>query len=537
MVYRVLADAVVVLHFAFIAFVVTGPYLARLWRPVVWLHLPALAWAVGIVAVGYECPLTALENHFRRLAGERIYPGGFVDHYIENVIYPQRYTPLVLTLAAMVIAAGYASLVRAAHPARATVSRAGAAEISAGGLGRRLPRHGCRRRCCRTGGTGCGTGRARSPRSSARRTRQPAQLAGPDEVDHRHRGLDRDPVGQRCAGVDRVQVVVPAVVPHQRGHRVPLGQDLVDDPYRLVPVAGQQPPQRGAQRAHRGQLGRVVGPGPGVVVRGEELVQLVRSRHRVRRLRRVHQRDRGLQRRGGVMSEDHVDTLHPHALVSGVMAVLAHDTPSTTRAGTRLASGLGLAVLSASSFGLSGSLARGLMDAGWSSAAAVVVRILLAAAVLVPIALVQLRGRWLLLVRNLRLVAGYGLVAVAGCQLAYFNAVAHMQVGVALLIEYTAPVAVVGWLWLRRGQRPGRLTVLGVLLGAAGLVLVLDLISGAQASTTGILWALGAMVGAASTSCSPPTRTTGCRPRCSPPPGSCSAGSPCSSPARSGSCR
>ena len=177
--------------------------------------------------------------------------------------------------------------------------------------------------------------------------------------------------------------------------------------------------------------------------------------------------------------------------------MLTHDTPRTSRVDTRLASGLGLAVLSASSFGLSGSLARGLMDAGWSSAAAVVVRILLAAAVLMPLALVQLRGRWLLLVRNLRLVAGYGLVAVAGCQLAYFNAVAHMQVGVALLIEYTAPVAVVGWLWLRRGQRPGRLTVLGVLLGAAGLVLVLDLISGAQASTTGILWALGAMVGAA----------------------------------------
>jgi drug/metabolite transporter (DMT)-like permease len=126
-----------------------------------------------------------------------------------------------------------------------------------------------------------------------------------------------------------------------------------------------------------------------------------------------------------------------------------------------------------------------------------VARILLAAAVLVPIAVVQLRGRWMLLLRNFRLIAGYGLVAVAGCQLAYFNAVAHMQVGVALLIEYTAPVAVVGWLWLRRGQRPGRLTVLGVLLGAAGLVLVLDLISGAQASTTGILWALGAMVGAA----------------------------------------
>ena len=117
MVYRVLADAVVVTHFAFIGFVVTGPLLAHRWRPLVWLHLPALAWAVGIIAVGYECPLTALENHFRRLAGERVYPGGFVDHYIENVLYPQRFTPLVLTVAAAVIAAGYASLVRAAHPA------------------------------------------------------------------------------------------------------------------------------------------------------------------------------------------------------------------------------------------------------------------------------------------------------------------------------------------------------------------------------------------------------------------------------------
>ena len=113
MVYRVLADAVVVVHFAFIAFVVTGPYLARRWRPLVWLHLPALAWAVGIIAVGYECPLTALENHFRRLAGERVYPGGFVDHYIENVLYPQRFTPLVLTLGAVLIVAGYAGLVRA----------------------------------------------------------------------------------------------------------------------------------------------------------------------------------------------------------------------------------------------------------------------------------------------------------------------------------------------------------------------------------------------------------------------------------------
>jgi len=177
------------------------------------------------------------------------------------------------------------------------------------------------------------------------------------------------------------------------------------------------------------------------------------------------------------------------------MAALTHDSPARS---ARLTSGLGLAVLSSASFGLSGSLARGLMDAGWSAAAAVAVRVLLAAVVLAPVAAMQLRGRWMLLRRNLPLIAAFGLLAVAGCQLAYFNAVAHMEVGVALLIEYTAPVAVVLWLWLRQGQRPGRLTALGAVVGAAGLVLVLDVLSGADASVVGILWALGAMVGAAS---------------------------------------
>jgi drug/metabolite transporter (DMT)-like permease len=179
------------------------------------------------------------------------------------------------------------------------------------------------------------------------------------------------------------------------------------------------------------------------------------------------------------------------------MAALTHDARRPSRPGRPLATGLGLAALSASSFGLSGSLARGLMDAGWSAAAAAAVRILLAAAVLVPVAAVQLRGRGALVRRNLPLISAYGLVAVAGCQLAYFNAVAHLQVGVALLIEFTAPVAVVGWLWLRRGQRPGWLTAGGAALGVAGLVLVLDLLSGAQVSAIGTGWALAAMTGAA----------------------------------------
>lgn len=167
---------------------------------------------------------------------------------------------------------------------------------------------------------------------------------------------------------------------------------------------------------------------------------------------------------------------------------MTHDTTTRT-------AGLGFALASAASFGLSGSLARGLMDAGWSSAAAVSARILLAAAVLAPPALIQLRGRWDLLRRNLPLVTVYGLLAVAGCQLAFFNAVERMPVGVALLVEYMSPVAVIGWLWLTRGQRPGPRTVAGALLAVIGLVLVLDLVSGAHVDGVGIVWAFGAMVG------------------------------------------
>ncbi|NYG60610.1 drug/metabolite transporter (DMT)-like permease [Nocardioides daedukensis] len=168
-----------------------------------------------------------------------------------------------------------------------------------------------------------------------------------------------------------------------------------------------------------------------------------------------------------------------------------------TATGPRLASGLGFALLSAASFGLSGSLARGLLDQGWSAGAAVTVRVAIAALVLLVPAAMALRGRWHLLRNASGMVAIYGVVAVAGCQLCYFYAVEHLQVGVALLIEYTAPVAVVVWLWLRHGHRPGRLTLAGALVAAAGLVLVLDVVSGARLSAVGVLWALGAMVGAA----------------------------------------
>jgi drug/metabolite transporter (DMT)-like permease len=170
----------------------------------------------------------------------------------------------------------------------------------------------------------------------------------------------------------------------------------------------------------------------------------------------------------------------------------AHDHAARTRV-----AGLWFAVLSAASFGLSGSLASGLMDAGWSAGGAVVARVGVAAVVLLAPAWLALDGRWAELRAHAAIVVAYGAFAVAGAQFAYFNAVRHMDVGVALLIEYTAPVAVVGWMWLRHGHRPGRLTLVGAVVAAAGLVLVLDLLSGADLSTVGVVWALVAMVGAA----------------------------------------
>ena len=162
------------------------------------------------------------------------------------------------------------------------------------------------------------------------------------------------------------------------------------------------------------------------------------------------------------------------------------------------ASGLGLAVVSAATFALSGPLATGLIRAGWTPGSAVLVRVALAALALTPLGVRALRGRWSTVRQSWRLVALYGVLAVAGAQLCYFFAVSRMDVGPALLIEYTAPAAVVVWLWATRGERPGRLTVAGAVLAAAGLVLVLDVLSGSSLDWVGVLWALGAMVGASS---------------------------------------
>jgi drug/metabolite transporter (DMT)-like permease len=192
------------------------------------------------------------------------------------------------------------------------------------------------------------------------------------------------------------------------------------------------------------------------------------------------------------MCEKHFDILHEPGVLSHAMALMTHDTRTT-----RTQSGLIFALISAVTFGTSGALAKGLLSAGWTPAGAVTARVWIAALVLAVPTAIALRGQWSVLRRNAVTLLAYGVVPVAGTQLAYFSAVEHMEVGLALLVEDTAPVAVLAWLWVRHGERPNARTVLGACVAGIGLLLVLDVVGGSRVSAVGVMWALAAMVGAA----------------------------------------
>lgn len=93
MFYQVVADVIVILHLAFIVFVLAGAFLVRKWRWLIWLHIPAVIWGALIVIIGWVCPLTPLENFLRQAGGREVYVGGFIDRYVVPVIYPAGFTP------------------------------------------------------------------------------------------------------------------------------------------------------------------------------------------------------------------------------------------------------------------------------------------------------------------------------------------------------------------------------------------------------------------------------------------------------------
>jgi hypothetical protein len=117
-IYRLLADAAMALHFLFIAFVAAGWVLVLRWHRLAWVHLPCAAYGTLVELVGWICPLTPVENHLRRLGGEAGYPGGFLERYLLPLVYPEPFPRrLAVALGAAVLAvnaAAYAAiLVRA----------------------------------------------------------------------------------------------------------------------------------------------------------------------------------------------------------------------------------------------------------------------------------------------------------------------------------------------------------------------------------------------------------------------------------------
>ena len=151
--------------------------------------------------------------------------------------------------------------------------------------------------------------------------------------------------------------------------------------------------------------------------------------------------------------------------------------------------GLGLSAVAAATFGTSGTFAESLIKAGWSPAGVVVARISLASVFLTIPAIISLRGQWFLLRRSAPMIAAFGLIAIAACQVTYFNAVSRLSVGVALMLEYLGVILVVAWLWLRHGHRPRRLTLIGGAGSIVGLVLVLNLTSSQHLDPVGVIWA------------------------------------------------
>ncbi|MFD4182079.1 DUF2784 domain-containing protein [Rhodococcus sp. NPDC058514] len=122
MVFRVLAEATMTVHFAFLVYVIAGGFLAWRWPRMIWPHLILAGWGFSTIAFGLDCPLTHIENWARREAGEQGLSTGFIDTYLTGVVYPERYTSQLQALAGLVVLASWTGyVVRRRRPRRARV--------------------------------------------------------------------------------------------------------------------------------------------------------------------------------------------------------------------------------------------------------------------------------------------------------------------------------------------------------------------------------------------------------------------------------
>ena len=106
MTYRILADLVLVAHGLFVAFVMFGGLLALCKPRIAYWHLPALAWGAMVIGMGWICPLTPLEVSLRQQAGQQGYAGGFIEHYVLGLIYPEGITRTTQIVLAMLLIVG-----------------------------------------------------------------------------------------------------------------------------------------------------------------------------------------------------------------------------------------------------------------------------------------------------------------------------------------------------------------------------------------------------------------------------------------------
>jgi drug/metabolite transporter (DMT)-like permease len=154
-----------------------------------------------------------------------------------------------------------------------------------------------------------------------------------------------------------------------------------------------------------------------------------------------------------------------------------------------------IGVVSALAFATSGPVVKPLLDAGWTPGAAILVRLGLGVLLLAVPTAIALRGRWGLVPREWPVIVGFGALGVAAAATLYYASLTRLPVAVALLVEYTGPLLLLGWTWLRSRRTPSRMTLAGAVVATVGLALVLDLAGDLRLDPVGLLLAFGAAIG------------------------------------------